>query len=262
MPPEKETVTGRFLWFFSERNALISLTPLLAMDLMCARLLSTKPSIEHLAMWSSEGLSRSLILTARSAFLSDDESANAIPAPTFAAFLSMRVSPSRKSPTTSVMLVPGTVLPFRCPDIPAKVTTFFLATGAKRSAPGCLISSTRRSSLMSNLRMPRTSPYATISSVRSSPGTLLRNIMAPSSGSDVPNASSNSDFTMPTESPMQGLMSPGLLTSNSLPSDPQTEQVPPRSSVPHESHHLKVSLPWAEFLLPSAIGHPSAVHIY
>jgi len=261
-PPEKETVTGRFLWFFSARNALISLTPLLAMDLMCARLLSTKPSMEHLAMWSSEGLSRSLILTARSTFLIDEESARAIPAPTFAAFLSMRVSPSRNSPTTSVTLAPGTVLPLRCPDIPAKVTTFFVATGAKRSAPGCLISRTRRSSLMSNLRIPRTSPYATISSVRSSPGTLFRNIMAPSSGPDVPNASSKSFFTMPTESPMQGLMSPGLLTSNSLPSEPHTEQLPPRSSVPHASHHLNASLPWAEFLLSPAIGHPSAVYLY
>jgi len=91
---------------------------------------------------------------------------------------------------------------------------------------------------------------------------LFRNIMAPSSGADVPKASSKSPFTIPTESPMQGLMSPGLLTSNSLPSEPHLEQLPPRSSVPHESHHLNASLPWAEFLLSPTIGHPSALYLY
>lgn len=158
MPPENETVTGSPLGFLSARNALISLTPFFAIDFMCARLLSTKLSIEHLAMLGSDGLSRSLILTARSVSLREDESANAMPAPTLAAFLSMRVSPSRKSPTTSVTLAPGTVFPLRWPDMPANVTIFLLATGANRSAPGCLISRTRRSSLMSNLRIPRTAP--------------------------------------------------------------------------------------------------------
>ena len=52
---------------------------------------------------------------------------------------------------------------------------------------------------------------------------------------------------MPTLSPMHGLMSPGLLISNSLPGEPHLEQDPPSRRVPQLSHHLHVSLPWAMF---------------
>ena len=101
---------------------------------------------------------------------------------------------------------------------------------------------------MSNLRMPMTDPWATISSVRSSPGTLLKNTALRSMGAAVPKASLRRPSRMSLLSPMQGRMSPGLLTSNSLPAEPHTEQRAPRISVPQASHHLMVSLPLAAFL--------------
>ena len=120
---------------------------------------------------------------------------------------------------------------------------FLVATGLKRSAPGCLISRTMRSNLMSNLTIPRTAPLAMTSSVRSSPGTLLKNMALPLRGSDVPKALSNRPSTIPMLSPMQGRMSPGLFISNSRPWEPHAEHVSPSIKVPQWSHHLHVSFP-------------------
>ena len=122
--------------------------------------------------------------------------------------------------------------------MPQNQTTFLVATGLNISAPGCLISRTILSRRMSNLATPSTEPSAMTSSVRSSPGTLLNQIDFPLRGASVPKASRNRLRIMSTLSPMHGLMSPGLLTLNSLPAEPHTEHVSPRRRVPQLSHHL------------------------
>lgn len=66
----------------------------------------------------------------------------------------------------------------------------------------------------------------------------MNQIDFPLRGASVPKASRNRLRIMSTLSPMHGLMSPGLLTLNSLPEEPQTEQASPRRRVPQLSHHL------------------------
>ena len=104
-----------------------------------------------------------------------------------------------------------------------------------------------------SLIIAMTAPNATTSSARSSPGTLLRNIAFPLSGESVPNASLKSPRTMSMLSPMHGLTSPGLLISNSLPDETQTEQRSPRRMVPQESHHAAGTFPLATFLWDNAM---------
>ena len=55
-------------------------------------------------------------------------------------------------------------------------------------------------------------------------------------------------------SPMQGRMSPGLLISNSLPFEPHSEHLRPKSSVPQLSHQRQVSLPLAMFVMTGVIS--------
>ena len=248
MPPENDTVTGSPFRFFSARNVLISFTARLCMRFRWSRLqeVNTDRSAS-LTSCAGAGWSMSRILMARSAPFSAELSSSAMPTPILWPFLRMTESPLEKSPMTSLRFSPGIVFPLRCPDSPQNHAMFFVATGLNMSAPGCLTSRTILSRRMSNLTMPRTAPSAMTSSVRSSPGTLFSHIDFPLRGESVPNMSRNRCRTSSTLSPMHGLMSPGLLTLNSLPAEPHTEQDSPSRSVPQLSHHLQTSLPWAMF---------------
>ena len=246
LPPEKDTVTGRWLRLPSSMNLRISWTARLWILRTCPLLQATnvsRPAFGDTGF--PDGAFRSRILTARSALRREPLSQSDTPGPTLPPFRRMSGSPSENVPTTSVTLAPGTTLPLRCPDIPAKRTMERFATGASSSAPCCLSSRTMRARRMSYLMTATTAPWATISSARSSPGILLRNIALPLRGASVPKASRNSASTMSTESPMHGRMSPGLLILNCLPSEPHTEHESPSSSVPQASHHLSSSFPWA-----------------
>ena len=150
LPPENETVTERLPLFPSSRNLRISFTAVLWILFMCPRLHSTnsfRPASGDIG--TSEGGLRSRIFTALSASFRTELSSRAIPGPTLPPFLRMSGSPFRNSPTMPVTLAPGTVLPLRCPDIPANVTILSVATGANMSAPGCLRSMTMRLRLRS-----------------------------------------------------------------------------------------------------------------
>lgn len=82
---------------------------------------------------------------------------------------------------------------------------------------------------------------------------MFRNTARPFKGASVPKDSRNSVRTTSTESPMQGRMSPGLLTLNSLPGDPHAEQESPSRSVPQESHQRSASFPCAALILSAIL---------
>ena len=176
------------------------------------------------------------------------------PGPTFWPFLRMSGSSAPNSPMDSDTFSPATPLPLRCPETPNILTMFLVATGSKSSAPACLSSTFRRSAAISNLSTPMTLPCATISSVRSSPGILLKNIDLPLIGWAVPKASVKRSSSIPMLSPMHGRISPGLLISNSLPSEPHLEHLLPSNRVPQRSHHLRTSFPLAMFVLAGTIS--------
>lgn len=178
---------------------------------------------------------------------------DAVPGPTFCPLSTMIGSPAANVPWASTTFSPETPLPLRCPETPAMRTTFLVAASANSSAPPCLSSMQSLSSRRSKRRSATTLPWAMTSSARSSPGTLLRNIILPFTGSDVPKASTRSFSTIPTVSPMHGRMSPGLLISNSRPLVPQREHTVPSRSVPQASHHMRVSFPFAGLMTGVAI---------
>ncbi len=170
------------------------------------------------------------------------EGTSATPAPSLPPFFNMSGAPAPKSPLTSRILAPGMLFPLRCPDMPENEITFLIAESAKSSAPACLRSNSKLFVDRSKRISARTAPWAMISSALSSPGTLFRKMAFPLSGADVPNSLSKTERTRSTPSPMQGLMSPGLLISKDRTAEPQPHPAP-RTRVPHASHHLKDVFP-------------------
>ncbi len=253
-PPLNDMVTGFFLF---PMNDLMSLTPL---DSMVAKW-STLAATNSLCSEAGPGgrdkaCPTSLINMAPSLDWTLLLSTRATPLQTSDPTRTMSGSPERNGPVTSLMALPSTFLPLRCPSAFSSLTRFLVACLWSNAAPSCRNWSSKSFRLRSKRMVAMTMPSATISSERSSPATLFRKTILPSMQAELPKCLSKSSSTTSLPCRMAGRMSPGNETSKGRPGLRQVPQLGLRSKVPQASHQWNVALPCLGSLM--AIGRPSA----